>query len=873
MIYIFVALIIQVNFKTQVNAAGVNYNTLINAKNLQLNAENFVFAVIDTSLYNPDTYVSAIYGLKWTDTYSANPIQSNIQYARPGDTIVYTYKFVNNANAPDTIIIELSEPSLNNLTLNDWNAAIFNADNTIKLGDTVAIITNLAADEEFTFNIVINISAAAVNLSSGGCSVVVKTNSAPVGQYIGDNSQIYAGSALISDIDDGETANVLIKYPKITITQPTNNSNVHNQNFVVSGTSAFTRSGDNIKIFVNSQLQQEISITDTSTVWSKQININSYSNVIEAKLYDSFGRLFDTSIINVNYTTANPFSLYFYQPTINAIVIETNAAIINLQGYCSEVFENIDIFMNGNYLATAQVSHLNIWQTQIPLNSLADSRILNLIEARPQNSLLNNYYDTIAVYCDLEKPAAINNALITKYVDVRNNYNPVIYLNWQKLSDDIAYYNIYRYSPNGLYLKSVVYTENFVDNNAQYDADYVYFIEPVDRVGNIGDSMPSRFEISNISKLSDIKQIAINIKNNSGLYSLELALQNAEGEILNCFDGNTIAIRLTNPNAKISFDTHQKTMQNGKVEFFISGLIGIMPELFKFTFSGKEYHGLLIFKLDENDTMPPKAFVSDIQDSSFALVAIPYYYYEKISADTEVLVSITPEPDFDAVLNNKKNQANIKLENSTDYKTFNTLSGGRLSTIKQFEITKRNGEKITNFGNNFVHLFISYPDDDNDLIVDFTKTLTTTGVNANTIDFLYLNEITNSWDVIPFTVVDTTNKVVRTKVNHFSTFMIAGKSYSLSDIINNLKVYPNPFKPNSDPTHTQIIFDNVNPGSRLRIFTITGQLVYETTADANQYRIIWNVVNQHNKPLASGIYIYLIEYRTLKNTGKLLIIK
>ncbi|MCX5781102.1 MAG: T9SS type A sorting domain-containing protein [Elusimicrobia bacterium] len=70
--------------------------------------------------------------------------------------------------------------------------------------------------------------------------------------------------------------------------------------------------------------------------------------------------------------------------------------------------------------------------------------------------------------------------------------------------------------------------------------------------------------------------------------------------------------------------------------------------------------------------------------------------------------------------------------------------------------------------------------------------------------------------------------------------------------------YPNPFKPNSGLGHRIITFSRLTDYTKLKVFNIAGEMVYETEANTPRGELAWNVVNNSGESLASGVFIYLI---------------
>ncbi|MEK7721727.1 MAG: T9SS type A sorting domain-containing protein [Elusimicrobiota bacterium] len=91
---------------------------------------------------------------------------------------------------------------------------------------------------------------------------------------------------------------------------------------------------------------------------------------------------------------------------------------------------------------------------------------------------------------------------------------------------------------------------------------------------------------------------------------------------------------------------------------------------------------------------------------------------------------------------------------------------------------------------------------------------------------------------------------------------------------NNLKTahcYPVPFKPSAG--HTGITFTGLTRAARIRIYTISGELVRTLDkADAGE-TLDWNARNSRGAAVDSGVYLWLIESATQKKKGKLMIIR
>ena len=77
----------------------------------------------------------------------------------------------------------------------------------------------------------------------------------------------------------------------------------------------------------------------------------------------------------------------------------------------------------------------------------------------------------------------------------------------------------------------------------------------------------------------------------------------------------------------------------------------------------------------------------------------------------------------------------------------------------------------------------------------------------------------------------------------------AGPAPNLADA----SVFPNPYKPYKG--HTFVTFDGLTVQAKLEVFTIMGERVCTIEETDGDGKVIWNVVNDRGRKLASGIYI------------------
>ncbi|MEW6617980.1 MAG: gliding motility-associated C-terminal domain-containing protein [bacterium] len=129
----------------------------------------------------------------------------------------------------------------------------------------------------------------------------------------------------------------------------------------------------------------------------------------------------------------------------------------------------------------------------------------------------------------------------------------------------------------------------------------------------------------------------------------------------------------------------------------------------------------------------------------------------------------------------------------------------------------------------------------------------------------------NYWEMLPpeNQIVRLDENIIQATITTLSTFIVALPS-SPAVSLSNVRVYPNPFKPSKG--HDKITFDGLADAVKIRIYKITGELVYEKEYLATSGYVFWNGTNNHGQTLASGVYIYVIEGSGEKAIGKIAII-
>ena len=134
---------------------------------------------------------------------------------------------------------------------------------------------------------------------------------------------------------------------------------------------------------------------------------------------------------------------------------------------------------------------------------------------------------------------------------------------------------------------------------------------------------------------------------------------------------------------------------------------------------------------------------------------------------------------------------------------------------------------------------------------------------------------TNVYEMVISDVADTDENRISSAVSSVEI------NYSPTDSANNkgvkdftkLRVFPNPVRPNLS-NKGAITFDYVPVGTSIKLFTQRGELLENlnvTESDGNSK--MWWLTNGDIGDIATGIYIYLLEYESERKVGKIAVIK
>ncbi|MBP7651903.1 hypothetical protein KA977_00680 [Candidatus Dependentiae bacterium] len=729
----------------------------------------------------------------------------------------------------------------------------------VNTGDKIEFYVNSFKQSEYVLNNINGNWSGTVKLTGLGDSVAVK--------LVDKFNRIKFDTIMVNYI---KLVDVDIFYP--------NDNICTNVNLIkISGISYNSFAGDTVKLFVNGiyLTSENIQIKNGGFEFN-DINLSSGNNYLTAQLISKFNGLTDYDTIIIKYNDSVNIK-FLYPITSSVSKYDTNSITLLLKGSSSADNGNtVTIYVNNNYKSSVILND-NQWNSEIQLSYNLLVKTENVLIVKIIDEYTNVSYDTITVYCDLDNPPVVDSGTITKVIDAISE-KPIITFKWSKpdmsdelYGDDFKQYNIFRLTENEalpIYLGSTT-SANFTDDTAQYEKNYVYYIQMEDNATNKSDMTQSSLIVTKIYSTDNIPQLKVWTQTNSGTTSVFVNLISYEGSIISCFDGNTVTLN----SSKLNFVDSSVAITNGVAEFKLNSAIDTMTKV-SINFQNKIFETQLFMKKSKLPPFPPITFVSETYLKSYAMIVIPYeiFYMYFMNVDPNLKVKLEKSLSFSSTIKAQIAQANETIRKLTHFVPLSTITN-LVETTKGFNFEKSDGTKLTNFDSNYIQLYISYPDDDNDLIVDGTISPLFKGMPVTSLNFYWLNENSNQWEIVTNSVNDPINKLVSVRINHFSIYSVFGANISLNLGLGNVKVYPNPFKPNSGIGHNNVIFDNVQPGTRLRIFTVTGQIISENTTGQNQYRFIWDGKNDHGQSVASGVYIYMLEKGEEKKIGKILVIK
>ncbi|MCL1972938.1 MAG: T9SS type A sorting domain-containing protein [Endomicrobia bacterium] len=130
------------------------------------------------------------------------------------------------------------------------------------------------------------------------------------------------------------------------------------------------------------------------------------------------------------------------------------------------------------------------------------------------------------------------------------------------------------------------------------------------------------------------------------------------------------------------------------------------------------------------------------------------------------------------------------------------------------------------------------------------------GMNEDTLVIARYDEEKQVWVPLQSTV-DKVNKQIIAYIDKISIYAIMG-TVNTANAFENMKYYPNPLQPSKGMNYAKMNFSNMPAGTRIKIYTMLGQVVRELEADASGMAV-WDGRNNAGEAAASGVYIVYMQ--------------
>jgi len=209
----------------------------------------------------------------------------------------------------------------------------------------------------------------------------------------------------------------------------------------------------------------------------------------------------------------------------------------------------------------------------------------------------------------------------------------------------------------------------------------------------------------------------------------------------------------------------------------------------------------------------------------------------------------------------------------TDYKKVISANNKILNSNKIIPYTSiginlynLSGNNIGNTLSTNAALTIYYPDQNNDGFIDSVNT----PLSEKNISIYTLNENTEEWEKVNNSVINEIENYIYAQVPHFSVFTVIGEIYNNPAEIENIYVYPNPFRPLKD---LYLTFKNIPIGTEIIIYNLSGEKIIKLQENSGIGYLKWDSRNSQGEKVASGIYFYYAQNGKFKKNGKIAIIK
>ena len=117
------------------------------------------------------------------------------------------------------------------------------------------------------------------------------------------------------------------------------------------------------------------------------------------------------------------------------------------------------------------------------------------------------------------------------------------------------------------------------------------------------------------------------------------------------------------------------------------------------------------------------------------------------------------------------------------------------------------------------------------------------------------------------TTFDAATHMFLAELNHFSLYQLV--AVPLATSADTARIFPNPYRAATDGFVT---IDQIPPASRVRVFTLRGERILDAAANGAG-NVTWTADNSAGRPVASGLYLVVVEAGGTKKIMKLAVIR
>jgi len=429
----------------------------------------------------------------------------------------------------------------------------------------------------------------------------------------------------------------------------------------------------------------------------------------------------------------------------------------------------------------------------------------------------------------------------------------------------IAGYNIYREENSVLvklnsglvdHLTGGEYNGSFIVD-CKANEEYKFMIETIDKFSRT--SAKKSIEISGIGQPENIRIRGYTYPDTT---LIRVLILNENAETTTQFD-NYIATISIIKKGKGKFNSDTAIIRNSNAEFEYSTTENNLI-IVEVSIINKKFKGFIFLR--KYPEQIPVVLVGEEYKNSIGLIAVNSDDFDNHYNLYKLLIK-----NFENQFENEyisMERANAHISSISLFKPTINATGGNVITAHKYYVRDKQDREIHNLPKP-IQIIITYNDKNNDGIIDGTEGQY--NINETSLKMYYLNEQSEKWELLPDAVLDKENNYMSAEVTHFSIYSIIGTV--LDTGITNVIVYPNPFKPGIDASHKYVTFDNIVPGTKLRIFNVVGQLISEAIAPAGAYQMRWDGKNDYGQNVASGVYLYLLEFNNQRKIGKIILVR